>query len=690
MRWWTSWRTAEPVVKSVTRENGVDGVGTALLGLHALGADVLAGLSRQTCVDPELVAESLASVDVGPVAKAWSDAVMPGTDYGWLRVGPIKREADIAAVRVVTSLVSKGVAWPLALERAAAAYGLPGKDALVFAQQVSAPVVNPMVLADAADERLALHAVQVCKAESDAPVEFSKDDDWVEIKRGNRVYRQQVNRDDQGQFASAAESEVEAEIVSEAESEEAQYRAVAARRKKKRQQRLRGVAAQRRAQAEESARIQARISEQARARREGAAAPGIAQAQSEAAVLERVKQKAQLRVADRDARRVRERANQRIAQRAYQRKLDQRAVAEAVKARSKQKMSETPQDWVLAGVQNWPLVSEAATWAGVQDPLEGSLQEPPLQWQRNSPLMKRTLPDGEQIAVYPVLSVTPDGMKILDAAAQDADPENRYVDLFALEAAERYTGKNLYSVRLVPEGTPKLELTHDSDKIWVNVPLRGLYERPGFSIVSDAVKNAERWIDDNDWQFVSESQNPYMFQRIKLPSYKMDMAYAAVKNWNDIAADPVMTQTLDRALARYNIGVLRDMATVIGMLESDGVPLSANDMNVPEETVKSMVDMGLLDTERLHGSQAASTGMPAETRYVLSSNESEFHTLLSAMNSKVGLETPSFDVELTPFERVQELNDEMIGLPAPMLVANMPVAQTDVDHTATRTPPWPT
>lgn len=82
MRWWTSWRTAEPVVKSVTREKGVDGVGTAVLGLHALGADALRGLASRTCVDSDLVTETLSGLDVGPVAKAWSDAVMPGSDYG--------------------------------------------------------------------------------------------------------------------------------------------------------------------------------------------------------------------------------------------------------------------------------------------------------------------------------------------------------------------------------------------------------------------------------------------------------------------------------------------------------------------------------------------------------------------------------------------------------------------------------
>lgn len=215
------------------------------MGLHAGGRAVLVRLSEQTAVDPGVLADALRTADHTAAQRVWAATGRDG-------FAELRDDADAAAVSMVDSLTSAGVPWPMALQRAAEGYGLPPGQADAYAASVRAPVMPPSVLSDAGDVAVGAWAAQTVSKTHVAPVSKADEEEWVEVVRGNRRYRQRVLRDDEGQFASQGEGERQvAELGSEVLSAE-QIRALTpeerrrytlARRKADagRQKQLRGV-----------------------------------------------------------------------------------------------------------------------------------------------------------------------------------------------------------------------------------------------------------------------------------------------------------------------------------------------------------------------------------------------------------------------------------------------------------------
>ena len=643
MRWWTSWGTAEPVVKSVHSGHGADGVGTALLGLHALGADALHSLSQRTCVDAELVSQTLAGVDVSPVAKAWSDAIMPGTDYGWLRMAGVKKQADDAAVRMVSALVSKGVAWPLALERAAAGYGLPSDRALSFAQKVATPVVNPMVVADAADEQLALYASSVCKAEADAPVAISKDDEWIEIRRGNKMYRQQVSRDAQGQF-SDQEQQSEQEMDRRQQYAQAKQARSGRRLHQIRQQQrdMSAMAIKRKVEADRAAAAE-RAAQRASAAAARAAKPTAAKpaARDTKAVRAEVSQQA------RDQLRSQAR-NQLRSSYVQSARADMIARSrEAMQAVVVSSSSQSAPDWLMAGVQNLPVMGDARTWHVQDSEITSALSTRPHVEMAQHGLGT----NNEGVRMVPVLSVTPDGMKVLINAANAPDRNNRYIDMISLEEAAKASQKELYETRLVSDNTPLLQFIPGEVPL-INIRLPIFAEHGQHDALNAGRTTVKRWVNDN-WH-ETQQYEPYPFQRIHLSEETLAYNLAEVAQWYedpDKTSLPTMVEAVRKA-GGYSAETLRSMANAYEKARMSSKPLTSTDLGITHQLANHMVGEGLLE----YGSREYNEDWLQEQTYELAGGpHTPLGEILYAMTTQLVSPSEMVEMGFMPKKRVREL-----------------------------------
>jgi hypothetical protein len=196
-RWWENRASATSVLSLVDGTDLPTEVGIAVLGLHGLGADVLS----QGVPDDESLGQAFEAIDTEPVQKAWETSFAGVVDdpqvYARGRVSDVKSDADAGARLVVKSLTAQGVAWPLAVERAAQAYGLPPKDAASFVRKVAKPAVPPAVLRHEADQSLSAFAARLGELERDVSDEeigkASAQQDYYGDEPGER--------DSQGRFA---------------------------------------------------------------------------------------------------------------------------------------------------------------------------------------------------------------------------------------------------------------------------------------------------------------------------------------------------------------------------------------------------------------------------------------------------------------------------------------------------------
>lgn len=196
MRWWTSVAQADPVVDSaIGSADDASLAGAALMRMHAGGRAALLDLASRTAVDADVLSQALRGVDHSTALRAW-------THTGRDEFDVIRGEADEAALRVVDTLTSAGIPWPVALRRAASGYGLPPGQADVFASQMSAPVMAEPVVDDAGDVALGSWASQ--QVSKSQPISKA-DEDFFFVERNGRRYRQRVLRDDEGQFARQGE-----------------------------------------------------------------------------------------------------------------------------------------------------------------------------------------------------------------------------------------------------------------------------------------------------------------------------------------------------------------------------------------------------------------------------------------------------------------------------------------------------
>lgn len=170
MRWWADPVTAQRMLSLVDDSDSDQGVATCVLGYHGLVVGALSPLSKETLVDPGLVAAMAHQVDRTPVAKALGRASRPvlgpaAEKYGELLAENIHERSVDDTTRLMISLSAAGVPVPLAVDRAIAVHGVPLKDAGKYAFHMRAPVVSEVVKADLADRALMMWARDVARRE---------------------------------------------------------------------------------------------------------------------------------------------------------------------------------------------------------------------------------------------------------------------------------------------------------------------------------------------------------------------------------------------------------------------------------------------------------------------------------------------------------------------------------------------
>lgn len=236
MRWWADSGSALGALGRVDDSDVVQGVGTAVLGYHALALGALRPLAERTLVDCQTIRDALGGVDLEPVAKALGAATRPvmgdaSGRYGQLLAGSLHDEATRSTALFVEQLTNTGLDWPAAVSRAADVHGVPlDRMGLPGARLRGAGRLPAAAQADWADRALVGYAAHVGNREADGPVSKS-------MRMGQREWDEdEVNRDRKGRFAPEAQSGVTAS------QERAQnYAAYRDARKKRRERRGRIV-----------------------------------------------------------------------------------------------------------------------------------------------------------------------------------------------------------------------------------------------------------------------------------------------------------------------------------------------------------------------------------------------------------------------------------------------------------------
>ena len=158
-RWWDSHEEATRVLALVDDRDVRQGVGTAVLGYHALAKAALEPLSKRTLVDMGAVTDVLGALDTDLVGAALGAAMAPvmgdaAVAYGQMLAGQIHADAVSGVQQAMTMWSTAGVPMPLAVERAAEVVGVPASRIGKYAQVMKAMAVQPLVRCDHADRAL--------------------------------------------------------------------------------------------------------------------------------------------------------------------------------------------------------------------------------------------------------------------------------------------------------------------------------------------------------------------------------------------------------------------------------------------------------------------------------------------------------------------------------------------------------
>lgn len=188
--WWASDDSRATVVdRCVDPASPRESAGVVAMALHGVGRARLVELSKSAAPEVDDIVPAVAGADVAGVVGAVSRLV--GRDQAVRLVGELSYEAADGARQVARQLVSKGVPVPVAIERAAAAFGPGPGETRGFVEKMAGPVV-PQVVSDAG-----LREVQVwASLWSDGFEPVAKDEF---IRRGRKVIQP---RDHDGEFAS--------------------------------------------------------------------------------------------------------------------------------------------------------------------------------------------------------------------------------------------------------------------------------------------------------------------------------------------------------------------------------------------------------------------------------------------------------------------------------------------------------
>ena len=164
-RWWADPAQGKEVLRSVDGSDVVQGVGTAVLGYHAITQAALKPLTTETLVDISKVHSALDQVDLEPVAKALGEATKPvlgdaADAYGVLLAAEMHDVAKAATERLILTWTQTGMPWPHAVERAAEVHGVPTNRLGRYANLMKGPVA-PLVRQDLADRALMEYASEI-------------------------------------------------------------------------------------------------------------------------------------------------------------------------------------------------------------------------------------------------------------------------------------------------------------------------------------------------------------------------------------------------------------------------------------------------------------------------------------------------------------------------------------------------
>jgi len=206
--WWTSPDTALGLVTRIAKGDDAESAfGAAYLGFHAAGDEVL----KECAADPSLTMAHLPVVLgritdhplIGPVCESL-DVISGRTGYGAERLSQVKRDADRAAMSVVTRALSKSAPVQYAALLAAGVYGVPEKYAARYSERVwSSPSSGYLEITKVLGEKELLEWVSLL-ARTEAGESVSKAlvaDDFFVLQGGKRRQRS-VMRNEHGEFAS--------------------------------------------------------------------------------------------------------------------------------------------------------------------------------------------------------------------------------------------------------------------------------------------------------------------------------------------------------------------------------------------------------------------------------------------------------------------------------------------------------
>ena len=173
IRWWDDPEAAAGVLGAVDGSDVVQGVGTAVLGYHAIAKAALAPLVSETLVDPAGVWEVLGGLDLEPVAKALGAATEPvmgpaSARYGQLLAADIHEQAQAGLETLMAQLGATGIPMPWVVERAVEVVGVPPRHLGGYSKVAKERVVAPVVRQDAADRALMEFASRLGQRESAA------------------------------------------------------------------------------------------------------------------------------------------------------------------------------------------------------------------------------------------------------------------------------------------------------------------------------------------------------------------------------------------------------------------------------------------------------------------------------------------------------------------------------------------
>jgi len=157
-----------------------EAAGVARMWLHGAGRDHLLKLAG-SAGDAGDVVRHMAELDVGPLAVAG----VPAAEWNY--------DAAVDARRLVAALRNANVPWPLAVQRAAAAYAAPYARLGGYVSRMSEKAVPPQVVDDEGLRAVVDHSSRCTQGAGGGKV--SKE--WITVEGAQRW----VNRDEDGQFA---------------------------------------------------------------------------------------------------------------------------------------------------------------------------------------------------------------------------------------------------------------------------------------------------------------------------------------------------------------------------------------------------------------------------------------------------------------------------------------------------------